>query len=103
MPQEYNVSKRVEHGFKSLVHDGRTISAVSPAAYSRRFQAFLLNIFRPAAAAAAAAVGARDRGDALPVQDGYKEGFSRSADRPLRAEASARSHTQQLQLSKLAT
>lgn len=38
MLQEYNVSKRVEHRFKSFVHDPRTISAVSPVAYSRRFQ-----------------------------------------------------------------
>ena len=46
--QEYNSSKRVEHAFKSMIHDSRTISAVSPVAYSRRFQEFLLNIFRPA-------------------------------------------------------
>lgn len=50
------MSKRVEHRFKSLVHDGRTISAVSPVTYSRRFQAFLLNIFRPQPFKATAAV-----------------------------------------------
>lgn len=50
------MSKRVEHRFKSLVHDSRTISAVSPVAYSRRFQSFLLNIFRPKPVEATAAV-----------------------------------------------
>ena len=54
--QEYNVSKRVEHRFKALVHDSSTISAVSPVTYSRRFQSFLLNIFRPKPVKAAAAV-----------------------------------------------
>jgi Phosphatidylinositol-4-phosphate 5-Kinase len=54
--QEYNVSKRVEHQFKALVHDARTISAVSPVTYSRRFQSFLLNIFRPKPVKATATV-----------------------------------------------
>jgi len=45
VPQEYNVTKRVEHRWKSLVHDGSTISAVSPQTYSRRFQAFLKKVF----------------------------------------------------------
>lgn len=51
--QEYNVSKRVEHRFKSLVHDGRTISAVSPVAYSRRFQVGMDNACRRASRACA--------------------------------------------------
>ena len=50
------MSKRVEHRFKALVHDAATISAVSPVTYSRRFQSFLLNIFRPKPMNAAAAV-----------------------------------------------
>ncbi len=45
VPQEYNVTKRVEHRWKSLVHDGSTISAVSPQTYSRRFQAFMKKVF----------------------------------------------------------
>lgn len=43
--QEYNMSKRLEHGYKSIFNDGRTISAVDPKQYSRRFQEFLKNIF----------------------------------------------------------
>ncbi|KAA6423973.1 MAG: phosphatidylinositol-4-phosphate 5-kinase, partial [Trebouxia sp. A1-2] len=39
--QEYNMSKRFEHGFKSLSHDGSTISAVNPRAYANRFQDFM--------------------------------------------------------------
>lgn len=44
-PQEYNMSKRLEHGYKSMFNDGRTISAVNPKTYSRRFQEFLGNVF----------------------------------------------------------
>ncbi|CAL8463328.1 g2862 [Coccomyxa elongata] len=43
--QEYNMSKRLEHGYKSMFNDGRTISAVNPKTYSRRFQEFLENVF----------------------------------------------------------
>lgn len=43
--QDYNVTKRVEHQWKSLVHDSNTISAVSPSTYSRRFQTFLKKVF----------------------------------------------------------
>ena len=43
--QDYNISKRFEHGFKSLLIDGSTISAVDPRLYSRRFQDFLKRVF----------------------------------------------------------
>ncbi|DBA74772.1 TPA: hypothetical protein ACH3X2_009295 [Trebouxia sp. C0005] len=43
--QEYNMSKRFEHGFKSLSHDGSTISAVNPRAYANRFQDFMKKVF----------------------------------------------------------
>lgn len=43
--QEYNMSKRFEHSFKSLSHDGSTISAVNPRAYANRFQDFMKKVF----------------------------------------------------------
>ncbi|KAK9917488.1 hypothetical protein WJX75_004962 [Coccomyxa subellipsoidea] len=43
--QEYNMSKRLEHGYKSIFNNGRTISAVDPRHYSRRFQEFLKKVF----------------------------------------------------------
>ncbi|KAK9845785.1 hypothetical protein WJX81_002291 [Elliptochloris bilobata] len=43
--QEYNMSKRLEHGFKALLADARTISAVDPRQYSRRFQEFMRSVF----------------------------------------------------------
>lgn len=43
--QEYNMSKRLEHGYKAMIHDGRAISAVDPRHYSRRFQEFMKKLF----------------------------------------------------------
>lgn len=43
--QEYNMTKRLEHGLKSIRHDGSTISAVDPKQYSRRFQDFMRHVF----------------------------------------------------------
>ncbi|KAK9800236.1 hypothetical protein WJX73_003652 [Symbiochloris irregularis] len=43
--QEYNMTKRLEHGLKSMRHDGTTISAVDPRQYSRRFQDFMRKVF----------------------------------------------------------
>eukprot|EP00884_Botryococcus_braunii_P012486 jgi/Botrbrau1/21238/Bobra.39_2s0036.1 len=43
--QEYNMSKRIEHGFKSIINDGKAISAVDPRQYARRFQDFLKKVF----------------------------------------------------------
>ena len=36
-PQQYNLRKKTEHAFKSLVMDSRAISVASPAAYAQRF------------------------------------------------------------------
>ena len=38
--QSYRLAKRMEHAFKSMVHDGDTISVHRPGFYSSRFQAF---------------------------------------------------------------
>jgi 1-phosphatidylinositol-4-phosphate 5-kinase len=42
------MSKRLEHGFKALLADARTISAVDPRQYSRRFQEFMQSVFTAA-------------------------------------------------------
>ena len=43
--QEYNVGKRIEHGYKSIFNNGSTISAVDPKRYSQRFQEFMQKVF----------------------------------------------------------
>lgn len=43
--QPYNARKRLETGFKGLVYDVNTISAVDPATYATRFLHFMENIF----------------------------------------------------------
>jgi hypothetical protein len=45
--QEYNTRKQLEHTVKSFTQDGSKISVVDPVAYARRFQAFMLRVFRP--------------------------------------------------------
>ncbi len=50
--------KKVEHYWKSLVHDGDTVSVHRPGFYSKRFQAFLNDkVFKKATPAAACAQG----------------------------------------------
>ncbi|PIA34470.1 hypothetical protein AQUCO_03700024v1 [Aquilegia coerulea] len=44
--QGYGVKKRIEHMYKSLHFDSRSISAVNPKMYSTRFQDFLHKIFQ---------------------------------------------------------
>ncbi|KAF9622728.1 hypothetical protein IFM89_032908 [Coptis chinensis] len=44
--QGYNVKKRIEHMYKSLHYDSRSISAVNPKVYSTRFQDFLCKVFQ---------------------------------------------------------
>ncbi|CAH8464538.1 unnamed protein product [Schistosoma turkestanicum] len=39
--QSYRILKKMEHGFKSLVTDGKTISVTHPLYYAQRFQEFL--------------------------------------------------------------
>ncbi|KAJ7951248.1 Phosphatidylinositol-4-phosphate 5-kinase family protein [Quillaja saponaria] len=43
--QNYNVVKRIEHVYKSLQYDSKSITAINPKAYSSRFQDFLSKIF----------------------------------------------------------
>ncbi|KAJ7552504.1 hypothetical protein O6H91_06G058200 [Diphasiastrum complanatum] len=43
--QEYDISKRVEHAYKSLQFDPLSISAVEPRLYAKRFQDFIQSVF----------------------------------------------------------
>ncbi|XP_029119304.1 phosphatidylinositol 4-phosphate 5-kinase 1 isoform X2 [Elaeis guineensis] len=44
--QEYNMTKKIEHAYKSLKFDPLSISAVEPKLYSKRFISFLEKVFR---------------------------------------------------------
>ncbi|WOL02811.1 phosphatidylinositol 4-phosphate 5-kinase 1-like [Canna indica] len=43
--QDYDITKKLEHAYKSLQVDPNSISAVDPKLYSRRFQDFIRRIF----------------------------------------------------------
>lgn len=43
--QEYNVTKKIEHAYKSLQFDSLSISAVDPTFYSERFLKFIQKVF----------------------------------------------------------
>ena len=43
--QDYDISKKLEHAYKSFQYDPTSISAVDPRQYSRRFRDFILKIF----------------------------------------------------------
>jgi len=43
--QDYDITKRLEHAYKSLQFDSLSISAVDPKLYSKRFQDFICRIF----------------------------------------------------------
>ncbi|GMH11294.1 hypothetical protein Nepgr_013135 [Nepenthes gracilis] len=43
--QDYDISKKIEHAYKSLQVDPTSISAVDPKLYSRRFRDFMHSIF----------------------------------------------------------
>lgn len=43
--QEYNMSKKIEHAYKSFQFDSLSISAVDPRFYSRRFLEFIRKAF----------------------------------------------------------
>ncbi|XP_038692317.1 phosphatidylinositol 4-phosphate 5-kinase 9-like [Tripterygium wilfordii] len=45
--QEYNVSKKIEHAYKSMQFDSLSISAVDPTFYSQRFLEFIQKVFPP--------------------------------------------------------
>jgi len=43
--QDYDISKKIEHAYKSLQVDSTSISAVDPKLYSKRFRDFIHRIF----------------------------------------------------------
>ncbi|KAF2308232.1 hypothetical protein GH714_037780 [Hevea brasiliensis] len=43
--QDYDISKKLEHAYKSIQYDPSSISAVDPKQYSRRFRDFVFKIF----------------------------------------------------------
>ena len=43
--RDYDISKRLEHAYKSLQTDPSSISAVDPRLYSQRFRDFMGRIF----------------------------------------------------------
>lgn len=45
--QEYNISKKIEHAYKSMQFDSVSISAVDPTFYSERFLEFIKKVFPP--------------------------------------------------------
>ncbi|XP_027350703.1 phosphatidylinositol 4-phosphate 5-kinase 9-like [Abrus precatorius] len=45
--QDYNMTKKIEHAYKSLQFDSLSISAVDPTFYSRRFLQFIQKVFPP--------------------------------------------------------
>ncbi|XP_042374447.1 phosphatidylinositol 4-phosphate 5-kinase 6-like [Zingiber officinale] len=44
--QDYDISKKLEHAYKSIQHDPSSISAVDPKQYSRRFRDFVYRAFQ---------------------------------------------------------
>ncbi|KAF9688783.1 hypothetical protein SADUNF_Sadunf01G0024000 [Salix dunnii] len=43
--QDYDISKKLEHAYKSMQHDPSSISAVDPKQYSKRFRDFIFRVF----------------------------------------------------------
>ncbi|XVF82321.1 hypothetical protein PTKIN_Ptkin16aG0037200 [Pterospermum kingtungense] len=43
--QDYDISKKLEHAYKSMQYDPTSISAVDPKQYSKRFRDFIFKIF----------------------------------------------------------
>ncbi|CDY47391.1 BnaC04g24720D [Brassica napus] len=43
--QDYDISKKLEHAYKSIQYDPTSISAVDPRLYSRRFRDFIFKVF----------------------------------------------------------
>ncbi|XP_047332750.1 phosphatidylinositol 4-phosphate 5-kinase 4-like [Impatiens glandulifera] len=43
--QDYDITKKLEHAYKSIQYDPTSISAVDPRQYSRRFRDFILKVF----------------------------------------------------------
>lgn len=43
--QDYDISKKLEHAYKSIQFDPTSISAVDPKQYSKRFRDFIFRVF----------------------------------------------------------
>jgi len=43
--QDYDITKKLEHAYKSIQYDPNSISAVDPRQYSRRFRDYILRVF----------------------------------------------------------
>lgn len=43
--QDYDITKKLEHAYKSFQYDSNSISAVDPKAYSRRFRDYIFKVF----------------------------------------------------------
>lgn len=43
--QDYDISKKLEHAYKSIQHDPTSISAVDPKLYAKRFKDFMYRAF----------------------------------------------------------
>lgn len=43
--QDYDISKKLEHAYKSFQHDPTSISAIDPRHYSKRFRDFIFQVF----------------------------------------------------------
>lgn len=43
--QDYDISKKLEHAYKSIQYDPTSISAVDPKQYSKRFRDFVFRVF----------------------------------------------------------
>lgn len=43
--QDYDISKKLEHAYKSMQYDPTSISAVDPKQYSKRFRDFVFKVF----------------------------------------------------------
>nr|XP_027070221.1 phosphatidylinositol 4-phosphate 5-kinase 5-like [Coffea arabica] len=43
--QDYDISKKLEHAYKSIQYDPTSISAVDPKQYSRRFRDYIFKVF----------------------------------------------------------
>lgn len=44
--QDYDITKKLEHAYKSMHYDPTSISAVDPRQYAKRFHDFILTIFK---------------------------------------------------------
>lgn len=43
--QDYDITKKLEHAYKSIHYDPTSISAVDPKQYSKRFRDFIFRVF----------------------------------------------------------